>query len=275
VNWIDGPLANFDIESTGLDVEVEQIITACVAVVPAAGGPRTPVVHSWLAIPRAPIPAEATAVHGITTEHAATHGRDAADVVFELTDMLAGLLAQGVPVVGANLQYDLTLLDRECRRYGHATLGQRLGRVAPVIDIMVIDKAVDRYRKGPRKLIPFLTDHYRVPVVGDAHDSTTDALAAGRIAWRQATAGPVGKPGERIDVGAMSLDELHDAQVRWKVEQSRGLASHFRRQASMAATPQEAQEYRDKADSVRPEWPFIPADDDKGTGGGDADGRLF
>ena len=51
---------------------------------------------------------------------------------------------------------------------------------APVIDPLVIDKAVDRYRKGKRTL-EAAAAFYGVPL-DDAHDAGADAIAAGRVA---------------------------------------------------------------------------------------------
>ena len=59
------------------------------------------------------------------------------------------LLAVGIPLVVYNAPYDLSLLDRECRRHRV----EPLGYPHPVIDPLVIDKAVDRYRKGKRTLV--------------------------------------------------------------------------------------------------------------------------
>jgi DNA polymerase-3 subunit epsilon len=261
-NWADDEFACFDLETTGLVYATTRIVTSCVAVIPAATHdpdgrrlPRPPDVSSLLADPGIEIPKEASDVHGITTEYAREHGMDAATVVDEVTASLAGLLGMGVPVVGANLQYDLTILHRECRRYGYATLDERLcGRLMPIIDVMVIDRALDRYRSGGRKLED-LARHYGVKFDG-AHNSTEDALAAGRIAWMQATAGP---NENGLDVGAMRPAELHAAQVKWKAAQAANFAAYLRREASKSQDPEMAADLRARADDVRGEWPFVPA----------------
>ena len=67
------------------------------------------------------------------------------------------LFATGIPVVVYNAPYDLSLLDRECRRNGL----EPIDAPGPVIDPLVIDKAVDSYRKGKRTL-EVAAAHYRV-----------------------------------------------------------------------------------------------------------------
>jgi len=272
MSWGDGPLAPFDLETTGVNTSEDRIVTGCVAIVPPAGdGPRTPKVFSWMADPGIEIPQGATDVHGITTEYAREHGADAPEVIESIVRQLLVALEQGVPIVGANLQYDLTLLMHECLRHRIRPLHERMpdGLLAPVVDVMVIDKAADPYRQGKRKLTN-LAEHYRVKLEG-AHDSTADALAAGRIAWRMAQ-GPIqrtprhdlagnvlpprrGDPGP-LDVGSMKLSDLHAAQVEWKATQSAGLARYLRGKG-------------ESADDVRPEWPFVPVASD------DATDKLF
>ena len=65
--WADR-LGVFDLETTGVDVEMARIVTACIAVLDADGA----VVQrwDWLADPGVEIPEAASAVHGITTERA-------------------------------------------------------------------------------------------------------------------------------------------------------------------------------------------------------------
>lgn len=195
--WADGPLVAYDCESTGVDVETARIVTACTAV--ANDGPIAPV--TWLADPGVDIPAEAAAIHGITTEHARQHGQPSVQVVVEVEAALAGAWAAGLPVVGFNICYDLSLLDRELRRHH----GKALTVAGPVIDPLVIDRHYDRYRRGPRKL-DAMCAHYGVTQDGP-HTAEGDAVAAARLAWKQARTYP--------ELAAMGLDGLTAAQAGW------------------------------------------------------------
>src|SRR5699024_4273484 len=100
-----------------------------------------------------------------------------------------------------NAPYDLTLLDRECRRHGL----EPINAPGPVIDPLVIDKTVDRYRKGKRTL-EVAAAHYQV-ALDDAHDAGADAIAAGRVALALLRAYP-----DELDI---PLADLQGRQEIW------------------------------------------------------------
>ena len=54
----------------------------------------------------------------------------------------------------------------------------------PVFDPLLIDRAMDRYRKGGKRNLGALSEHYDVQLE-NAHEATSDAMAAARIAWKQ------------------------------------------------------------------------------------------
>jgi DNA polymerase-3 subunit epsilon len=168
----------FDIESTGVDPETARIVTADVARIEPSGKVVEP--RSYLADPGVEIPAEATEVHGITTEHARKHGMDPADLVLLLVDDLESPWREGIPVVAFNAVYDLTVVDRELRRHH----GRPLAITGGVLDPFVIDKAVDRYRKGSRKLGD-VCKHYGL-TLDNAHNSAADAEATGLVMLKMA-----------------------------------------------------------------------------------------
>lgn len=146
-HWFTGPLASFDTETTGVDVESDRIVSAALVVQPAPGA--APVATSWLADPGVPIPDGARAVHGIDDARVRAFGRPAAVVVAEVAAALAEQARAGRPVVVMNAPYDLTLLDRELRRHRGTSLAEATGPAALlVLDPRVLDKHVDRYRRG-------------------------------------------------------------------------------------------------------------------------------
>src|SRR5699024_5836301 len=108
-------------ETTGVDVFSDRIVTA--AAVLRGGGDHE--VRTWLIDPGMEIPAGASAVHGISTEHAREHGSDPRDALVEISDHLHEALVGGVPVVGFNVSFDLTLLESELARHGLPTLAAR------------------------------------------------------------------------------------------------------------------------------------------------------
>lgn len=199
----------FDLETTGVAVESDHVVTAYVGVLDAEG--REIAARSWLADPGVPIPDGATAVHGITTEWARSHGRPGHEVVSEVTAALRSLLDQGVPVVAYNASYDFSLLAHEAARHGIVPLVEP----APVIDPLVIDKAYDRYRRG-RRTLEVVAAHYAVELES-AHEASADAIAAGRVA--QALARRFRLP--------PTLEELHTSQIGWARSQAASLTEYF------------------------------------------------
>jgi DNA polymerase III epsilon subunit-like protein/ADP-ribose pyrophosphatase YjhB (NUDIX family) len=226
-------LGVFDLETTGVDVDTSRIVSACIAVLDEDGGVVSR--WNWLADPGIDIPEGASAVHGITTERAQEHGRPAQLVIAEIVQTLRVLFDSGIPVTVYNAPYDLSLLDRECRRHGL----EPLGKLSPVIDPLVIDKAVDRYRKGKRTL-EVTSTVYDVPL-DDAHDAGADAIAAGRVALALLRRYP-----DELDI---SLDDLHGRQEVWHAEQAASFQEYLRSKRG------------DDSYVADPSWPLKPTVD--------------
>ncbi|MFJ3233069.1 3'-5' exonuclease [Streptomyces sp. NPDC086787] len=232
--WYEGPLAAFDTETTGVDVETDRIVSAAVVVQDAPGA--RPRVVRWLVNPGVPVPEAATAVHGLTEEHLQHNGRWPAPVMFEIAQELAEQAAVHRPLVVMNAPFDLTLLDRELRRHRASSL-DRWFESSPllVLDPRVLDKHLDRYRKGRRTLTD-LCEHYSVTLEG-AHDAGADALAALEVV--RALGRRFATRLERLSPG-----ELHTLQTSWHAAQARGLQAWFARSGS--------------DESVSTDWPLRP-----------------
>ncbi|AQW55249.1 exonuclease domain-containing protein [Streptomyces violaceusniger] len=248
--WHKGRFCAFDLETTGIDVEADRVVTAA-AYGLGGGEPVEP--HEWMVDPGVEIPAEATAVHGISTEEAQTKGEPAPGAVDHIADVLAGYARSGGTIVGHNLSYDLTLLDRELRRYALQPLVDRLGETPlHVIDTRVLDTHADQFRKrpsktqGPRQLIT-LAQVYELPWDDEAaHGCAYDAVVAARVAYRIGTLAhtPREEWPERIrdvrrpryaDFRDVTVSELHAAQIEWHADQAAGLERHFRKSNADAA----------------------------------------
>lgn len=232
--WYEGPLAAFDTETTGVDVETDRIVSAAVVVQDAPG--VRPRVTQWLVNPGVQVPEAATAVHGLTEEHLQHNGRWPAPVMQEIVEELAGQATVGRPIVVMNAPFDLTLLDRELRRHRASSLDHWF-ETTPllVLDPRVLDKHLDRYRKGRRTLTD-LCAHYGVTLDG-AHDAAADALASLEV---------VRAVGRRFAarLERLSPAELHTLQAVWHAAQARGLQAWFARSGSEEA--------------VDPAWPLRP-----------------
>ncbi|MFT4136931.1 3'-5' exonuclease [Microbacterium sp.] len=201
----------FDLETTGVDVAHERIVTAHVGLLDGTGAVRRS--RSWLADPGIEIPDAAAAIHGVTTAHARAHGRPAAEVVAEVIETLRSLFDAGIPVVAYNAPFDFSLLRHEALRHGIPPIDDP----SPVIDPLVVDKAYDRYRPGKRTLA-VVAEHYAVPLVG-AHDASADAVAAGRVAQALAR-----RFADRLPPTAA---ELHTRQIAWARAQAASLSDYF------------------------------------------------
>ncbi|SEG09578.1 DNA polymerase-3 subunit epsilon [Actinacidiphila yanglinensis] len=227
--WHEDLLVGFDLETTGTDPRQARIVTAAVTEVKAG----EPVRHrGWLADPGVPIPAETTAIHGVSTERATAEGRPAPEVVAEVADALRGYWAARVPVVVYNAPFDLTLLDEELARYALPRLAAADGAAGPVIDPLVIDRALDRYRRGKRTL-EAACGVYGV-VLDGAHEAGADALAAVRVARALALRFP--------EAGEADLWELQIRQRDWYAAWAEDFQSWLRRKDADAV--------------VDPSWPM-------------------
>lgn len=203
-------LGVFDLETTGLDVTKARVVTAYIGVLDIDGNIVS--AKSWVADPGIEIPEVAAAVHGYTTERARAEGRPASEVVPEIVETLRELFTAGTPVAAYNASYDFSLLHHDAIRNNVAPLdGPK-----PIVDPMVVDKKIDRFRKGKRTL-QAACDRYGVEL-GAAHDASADAVAAGRV-FR-------GMQREWAATAEMALDPLalHDAQIAWAREQAESFA---------------------------------------------------
>jgi DNA polymerase-3 subunit epsilon len=155
------------------------------------------------------IPRGASAVHGITNRIIREQGGwPLADAVTEIRSTLLKSAADGVPVVGMNIAYDLTIVDTLARQLDGTGLVES-GWDGPVVDVLVIDRGLDTYRRGPRTLSA-LAQTYEVPITA-SHDAYADALASidvFRAIVRRF-------PDEFADLDA---EALHRAQIGWHRE---------------------------------------------------------
>lgn len=241
-HWTDGPIAAFDLETTSVEVETARIVTYCVGMLQELRGWRA---QGFLVNPGVPIPEAATNVHGITDEKAAK-GMQAPEAALHIDWMLRQAWRMGAPVVIYNAVYDLTILDRELRRH----CGRPLEISGPVIDPLVLDKAVDTYRKGSRRLTD-TCKHYGVELLEeDAHSASGDAKAALQLAREIVRRGVMPVNGEKGDMSGkplaeMELGELYRAQRGAYREQRESFHAYLARKGE---TP----------DDMNTVWPLKP-----------------
>lgn len=260
MSWHKSRLLALDSETTGISIETDRIVTASAILLGGNGGREA---RNWLTdVDGIEIPEAATAVHGISTDHARTHGVPTKGAIEDIVTVLADCVTAGTAIVGHNVVYDLSLLDREARRHLGCGLADAfdLSRMR-VLDTSVLDKHVLPRRRrvsptqGPRQLITLAQVYSLGWDEKAAHGSEYDALMAARIAYRIGSL--VEMPREQRpefefdqyqqfdQLAGMDLDALHAAQVTWASEQAAGLEQFFREKDPNAV--------------VERAWPLIPA----------------
>lgn len=211
-SWHHHPRAAFDLETTGRDPQQARIVTASILLVDGDGALMEQ--HEWLADPGVEIPAEAAAIHGVSTERARENGQPVQQVVGQIAAVLARLFAAGIPVLAFNARYDFTVLAREGERQG-----VEVPLSFPVLDPYIMDKQADRFRRGKRTLTA-MCEHYGVPFE-NAHTSAADVQATLRVAAVLAARFP------RLQHPA---DALHASQVVWAARQAESFQEYLRRE---------------------------------------------
>lgn len=261
--WYQSRLAPFDLETTSANPEEALIVEAYLGYV---GGGLAQIDHEPL-LAAVECPDEAAAIHGYTTKHLAEHGDPAEHVVHATAEWVADAIRQRVPLVGHNIRYDLTVLDRECHRHGYPTVEERTGGVTGVVvDTYVLSKHLDPYRRrvsadqGAHVLKTCAQTFGVAWMDADAHGARYDALIAARVAWWMGyfAFDPAKRPrlsgwkdeARRFDGLAVDLPALFVSQKQWAAEQAASLQEWLR-------SPK-AGEKRDPDAVVSPAWPIIP-----------------
>jgi DNA polymerase-3 subunit epsilon len=206
--WYEGIVPALDLETTGIDPLGARIVQAALVFVEPGG---TIDAEGWIGIvdPGIEIPAGASAVHGITTAIARARGIRPADALGQIAGLLDAIADRALPLVIYNAPFDWPLLIAEARRHDVA-----VPRVL-IIDPLVCDRAMDRYRRGSRKLED-VARHYDY-ALDHAHDAEADAVAAVAIARAIAT--------RYADVGERTPTQMQPLQADWYAEWAAASAS--------------------------------------------------
>ena len=202
-SWTTMPAAAFDLETSGVDVFADRVVTGCIARIDGS----QVACRRWLADPGVEIPEGATEVHGITTEYAQKYGRPHQDVVDEIVDDLYACWAEGRYVAVMNGGFDLTMIHTYRPDFEVRGL---------VVDALILDKHYDKFRRGSRKLSA-VAIHYGVSL-DQAHDAEADAVAAARLAWKLPRIFP--------HLAMFTADELMEHQTAWYRQQAESYAAY-------------------------------------------------
>ncbi|OFT22906.1 3'-5' exonuclease [Arthrobacter sp. HMSC08H08] len=209
--WHELPRAAFDLETTSPNPHEARIVSANISII--NGKAELMQSHNWLVNPGVPIPPETTKIHGISDADVQADGRDPVEAVREMSELLSQLF-QTMPVIAFNAPYDFTVLRSEAQRHGVETID-----ASPVIDPLVLDRKLDRFRRGKRTL-SVMSEFYNVPL-NKAHTADADALAAVGVADEIARRYPA-------EVQIVPL-LLHSQQVQWHQEWAANFQDFLRR----------------------------------------------
>lgn len=210
----------FDIESTGIDPKTDRIVTFSI-IAQEADGDQT--LYEWTVDPGVEIPTGASDVHGVTTEMAQRDGRSPREVLPEILAVMHAELDKDDTILTAyNCPFDLTMLREEYKRHGilpeDSTYLEDLVSFAGILDPLVIDKAVNKYRRGSRKLIDVAEIHGFSLV--NAHNSTADVEATIFLAGKF----------YKMFKDKATIPQLMELQATAKGEQAQSLSEYFKNQ---------------------------------------------
>ncbi|MGO9408976.1 MAG: exonuclease domain-containing protein, partial [Acidimicrobiales bacterium] len=167
MTWDEGPLLGFDLETTGVnpcsDLPVQ---VALIRWEPCGCGYR----NVFIVDPGCEVPPGAQAIHGISTEKARHEGCPLGEAAAIVHATLRRAQEDRVPVVAMNASFDITIAAMLFRSFGLEPIEWRA-----LVDPLVIDRKVDCFRAGKRRL-DALCDTYGV-ALGSPHDAGSDATA--------------------------------------------------------------------------------------------------
>lgn len=214
----------FDTETTGVDTDNDRIITCFMR---AKDGADTLYEGSWIIDPGVEISEEASEVHGMAAEWVRENGRkDVADAIREIQLALEEYAYQGFIVCGYNHSFDLSILGQEVGRHRGMTFLTEDG--VKYLDPLIIDRHIDKFRKGSRKLVD-VARHYGIVVEeSKAHAADYDVYLTEQLipkvlnaAWKKLEKERVGLTPDEF------LDKLQEWQKVWKAEWATHLTKYF------------------------------------------------
>lgn len=169
----------FDTESTGIDVENDRIVQIVAGLANRQG--EIIEYREWFINPGIPVPKEASDVHGFSDEFLQANGSDPAKALQEFDDY--HLLNSYLPLVAYNASFDISMMHYELVRHGVSdSWGRWVSEQAEIFDPYVVDRAMDKYRKGGRKLLN-VAEHYRIAFDPDAlHNAKADVELTAKVA---------------------------------------------------------------------------------------------
>ena len=205
MTWADDKMLALDFEATSIDPLTTRPVSFGLVYMDFGQVTKT---RYGLIDPEIPIPPESTEIHGITDSDVQARGGNLTNTVIGIAGELLLADSSDVPLVVYNAPYDVTLLDACLKRLEGSEGLVEMGWTGTVIDPLVIDRKVDKWRKGGRTLTA-LCEHYGVEL-GDAHNAAADATATLHVARAIAE--------KYRFIGKTEPYLLHHQQHQWRKE---------------------------------------------------------
>jgi len=211
MSWSDKIIAAFDLETTGLSPYEDEIVQIALIYQDGAG---TILPESWTTIvnPERAIPPNVSAIHGITTERAVKDGVNLVGAIDELFQRLNDIVERGIPLTIYNAPFDLGFMQARAERQNTKLPSLN------VIDPLVCDRHLDKYRRGARNL-ESVSRHYGLSAE-NLHDANVDARLTASLARTMSEKYP--------EMRNSSFTELHKKQIEWHMEWAVSYAKFMR-----------------------------------------------
>ena len=221
MTWNEGPLLGFDLETTGVNPRSDlPVQVALIRREPYGTGYR----NVFIVDPGCEVPPGAEAIHGISTHKARREGCPLGEATAIVHAALRKAQAEHVPVVAMNASFDITIAAMLFRSFGLEPIEWRA-----LVDPLVIDRKVDGFRSGKRRL-DALCEIYHV-VLGSPHDAGSDADAtlslARTIAWQYP------------EIAKYEIGELTKLQADWHLTWALEYDSWRRENGEAGLAPEE------------------------------------
>ena len=202
-HWTEDIWVGFDTETTGIDVKTARILQFALL----TDDPKETIRESYCIYvdPQVEIPKEASDVHGITREVLNQKaGFDPQAAIPWLLGWITGnAYRRKYPLVIYNAPYDWPLLLEECARIEEFNYKDQAWPL--FLDPLVIDRKLDKYRKGSRKLED-TAKYYGVELTG-AHDALQDVKASCGVLRKIVAKYP--------ELKKYSIEDMQDLQASW------------------------------------------------------------
>ncbi len=215
---------SFDLETTGIDSFHDVPVSYAFVEHKKLNGSEVAARETGIINPGRPIPAQSTAVHGIT-DAMARDGMALGEAVDMISERIRTHWENGGAIVGMNVAYDLTMVEALCQVYEVPTLGS--SGPGAVLDVYVIDKTLDKWRKGKRTLSD-LCVRYNV-ILDNAHNAEGDAEATLKIYEAMER--------EYSDLASLEIESINETLNKWHHEYLSSLSDYFVKSGKPAIKP--------------------------------------